>query len=204
MCAFLWLAVLVETGRTASFDATIRDAVHACARPAITFALRAATFIGSGEVLWPLGVVVAIWLVWTGRRREAARFALTVLGADLADEVLKLVFHRHRPEAWFGFPLPESYSFPSGHSFLSSVFYFMLATLVMRPEWTAWTRGAAYAATLLFVLSVGFSRIYLGVHYPSDVLGGFMAGAAWLAGERVTRERRVPGAVHSPQDGERW
>lgn len=198
LCVFAGLAMLVATGRTLAFDAALRAAVHACTQPELTAAMRVATFLGGGELLWPLGVLVAAWLAWTGRRPEAARFAIAVVAANLVDEAIKWAFHRPRPQPWFGSPVPSSYSFPSGHAFMSCVFYLLLAAAVIRPEWAPWRKRTLWMAALLLILAIGLSRVYLGVHYPTDVLAGYLAAIAWLAGLRLAAKAKGGPVARSP------
>ena len=101
----------------------------------------AASWAGSGFVLWPLGALIVLLMARAGREREGALFAVAVVGANLISESLKLFFHRMRPEPWFGYPLPSSYSFPSGHAFVSFCFCLCLAEVVVRDEWPASAQG---------------------------------------------------------------
>ncbi len=185
------LALLVTSGASAGFDLQVRGAIHSWSTPWLTAAISAATHLGGGEVLWPSGLVVALWLVNTGRRREAARFGIALVAANLVDEALKWGIHRARPLPWFGVAAPSSYSFPSGHAFLSCVFYLLLAAALIRPGWSPWKKAAVAAAAVCLTLLIGFSRVYLGVHYPTDVLAGYLAATAWLAGVSLVSLRRA-------------
>jgi undecaprenyl-diphosphatase len=93
---------------------------------------------------------------------------------------MKLFFHRPRPEPWFDYPLPFTYSFPSGHAFVSFCFCLCLAEILIREEWPLAGKLAMGSAALGCTLTIGLSRVYLGVHYPTDVLGGYAAGIAWI------------------------
>jgi undecaprenyl-diphosphatase len=126
------------------------------------------------------------------RRRHAAIVAIGVpLGAFLTDTLLKLLFHRPRPlEA--AIPLPSSYSFPSGHATVAAATYLTLGLLLA--DRLASRRAKTLCVTLgaLLAVAIAGSRVYLGVHYPSDVVGGLVLGTAWaLLGRRyyVTRLR---------------
>ena len=178
--AFAQLAVLASRDAPPEFDLAIRDAVHSCARPWLTPLMRGATEAGGGWFLWPAGAALAAFLARSGRKPHAVRLAFTVVGANVVNESLKLFFHRARPEPWFGYPLPSTFSFPSGHSFVSFSFYLCAAALIVQPRWTLPVKAAAYGAALAATLAVGISRVYLGVHYPSDVVGGYAAGVMWL------------------------
>ena len=147
--------------------------------------MKIATQFGGGWFLYPLGVLIVASLYQAGRRREAALFVIAVLGANILDEAMKLVFHRERPTPWFGYPRPPSYSFPSGHAFVSFCFYFALAEILIRDEWPLPRRIAMWTCAAVFTLTIGFSRAYLGVHYPSDVLAGYTAAIAWTTVIRI-------------------
>ena len=92
---------------------------------------------------------------------------------------MKLFFRRARPEPWFGYALPSTYSFPSGHAFVSFCFYLCLAEIVIRDEWPLARKVAIWTAAVACTMTIGLSRVYLGVHYPTDVLAGYVAGIAW-------------------------
>lgn len=192
---FTWLADFVEDGAAIPFDAFIRDWVHGHSTPALTTVMRAISFLGETGCLIALSVVaflvllrVAHWL------RAALLFLITMTGGFVLDAELKLLFHRVRPETFFNTPLPLSYSFPSGHALFSVCFWGVLAALaasrVRRPaaRWAIWA-GAGIIAGL-----IGYSRIYLGVHYPSDVIAGYAAAIVWVAAvgytEHLLRRRR--------------
>jgi len=170
---------------TPAYDTAARDLVHGYAAPWLTWVMIAASWAGSGLVLWPLGALVVLLLARAGREREGALFAVAVLGANLISESLKLFFHRVRPEPWFGYPLPKTYSFPSGHALVSFCFCLCLAELVVRDEWPAARKAAVWGAAVGCTLTIGLSRVYLGVHYPTDVLAGFAAGVVWTTVIRV-------------------
>lgn len=179
--AFAWIAYGVTHGSSHSFDTAVRDAVHARASSYLTDVMIFITNFGGGRFLWPFGAVIALVLLRQGRRREAALFAIAVVGSEALNETLKMLFHRARPEAYFGYPLPSTYSFPSGHSFVSYSFYLALAEILTSPEWPTAHKVAVWTAAGLLIGSIGLSRIYLGVHYPTDVIGGYTAAVAWTA-----------------------
>lgn len=144
-----------------------------------------------------VSVLVAVMAIWCWRRRErvlAIGVVSICVGEALLDGVLKTVIHRNRPEFGAQFLHGQSFSFPSGHAFGSIVAYGLLAYLLIafyRPA--PKPRKLIYAGIAALILAIGVSRVYLGVHYPSDVIGGFAAGIAWLAicltGIRLARER---------------
>jgi membrane-associated phospholipid phosphatase len=187
---FAWLAWLASRGAPPGFDTAGRDAVHAFASPWLTLVMKAASQAGGGWGLWPAGVLIVGLLARAARGREAALFGVAVLGANLINEAMKLFFHRPRPEAWFGYPLPSTYSFPSGHAFVSFCFFLCLAEILIRDEWPVAGKVAMWSAALACTLTIGLSRVYLGVHYPTDVLAGYAAGIVWTTLIRVTHHAR--------------
>ena len=188
LCLFGWLAMAVLRGQTVAFDGAARNAVHAWASPGMTWALRWTTELGGGFFLWPLGALLVIRLAMSGRRRDAALLAIAVLGANALGEAMKLFFRRPRPGPWFGYPQPLTYSFPSGHAFVSYCFYLVLAATLIQERWPLWKKFAAWTAALALTSLIGFSRVYLGVHYPTDVLAGYAAAIAWTAVIRAAHQ----------------
>lgn len=178
---FGWLAQMVARVPADSFDLAVRDIVHAWASPPLTFVMRGITLLGSTIVLIPLGTFLAWRLVAARRRKAAVLLILAVLGGEAIDQGLKLLFARPRPDAFFGLPQPETYSFPSGHSMASACFYGALAMIAASQARSRSRRFAIWVGAVVLIAAVGFSRIYLGVHYPTDVLGGYLAAAAWLS-----------------------
>lgn len=130
---------------------------------------------------WIVAAVVAAWLAW---RREWLLFWAWLavnLGGGVVQYVLKISVHRTRPEYAARFLHGSSYSFPSGHTMDTTITFTMLAFVLARLyDLPGPRRVALYVAAAGLIVLVGFSRIYLGVHYPSDVFGGFAAGLAWL------------------------
>jgi undecaprenyl-diphosphatase len=111
-------------------------------------------------------------------------------GALAMDVVLKHVFHRARPVAYF-VPQPRTYSFPSGHALGSFCFYLVLAGLLTARLRDLTARVLIWMVAALLVAAIGFSRVYLGVHWPTDVIAGYAAAAFWVAGlVTVDRWRR--------------
>ena len=188
---FAWLANEVLAGETRGFDEAARSFVQGIASRRLTIAMRGLTTLGSVTVLLPLaGVAVAgLWSV--GRRRAAWLLAITMIGATLLDQVLKFAFQRPRPEPFFNTPLPKSYSFPSGHALINCCFFGVMAAILTVRERRRWVRIAIWTVAAVLVALIGLSRIYLGVHYASDVVAGYLAAIVWIftvsAVDRVLR-----------------
>lgn len=193
VCAVLLalLAAAVATGAAAPFDSAIRAALHRHASTTLTQLALLLSFVGSAWI-WIPATVLAIGILWFDARGKAALALLaSMAGAVVLDNGLKLLFHRARPLGFFAAD-PRTYSFPSGHALFAACFYGALAAVfaasIRKPVW----RTAIWAAALLMILGIGLSRMYLGVHYPSDVLAGYLTGAAWVA------SLYAAGLFHSP------
>jgi undecaprenyl-diphosphatase len=177
---FGWLADEALEGETTHFDAVTRAAVHQLASPAMTIAMRGISFLGSTIFLTTATIGVLIWFASRKWGREAKLFAITMIGASLLNVTLKLAFKRVRPEPFFGLLAPESYSFPSGHSLASFCFYGALAAILSGRIQRRRVRLALWVLAVTMFLLIGFSRIYLGVHYTTDVIAGFAAALIWI------------------------
>lgn len=159
-------------------DALAGPLLHGLSNPTLDAVMRALTDLGSTLVVAPLVVVAVGLLVWRRHPREALFLAVSIVGSLALNQSLKLIFHRPRPQLAWAQVQPE-YSFPSGHAMNSIVFYVAVALIV----WALWGRRSGLISTVLAIglaLLIGTSRVYLGYHYFTDVVGGFLAGAAWL------------------------
>jgi undecaprenyl-diphosphatase len=178
---FAWLAEAVFRDRTAGNDLLIREFVHQHSSPALTGVMRMVTVLGSPGVAISVAAVamVIFWLLHF--RAAAVWMALATLGAILLDQTLKACFSRVRPLSFFDFPQPHSSSFPSGHALMSFCIYGMLAGLMVQGVARPKNRAFIWIVTVALVLAIGYSRIYLGVHYPTDVVAGYLSAAVWIA-----------------------
>ncbi len=200
MFFFGWLAGEMLEGDTLEFDLRVREATYAVASPGLTRALILVSRLGGPMVLSTFGAALTAIFMWRRWWRGAILLPVAMLGAGVLDVALKLAFRRVRPTAFFDYPLPGSYSFPSGHALFAFCFFAMGAALLApRLRYLA-LRRLVWATAVIFVVAIGFSRIYLGVHYPSDVLAGYTVGLIWsgvlAVGDRVAhvRAKRVGGA----------
>ena len=177
---FGWLADEALEGDARHFDDVTRAAVHQLATPALTTIMRGLSFAGSTISLTIATIVVVAVLVIRKHRREATLFAITMIGAALLNVTLKLTFKRPRPVPFFNLTAPESYSFPSGHSLSSAVFFGALAAMLATRVKSKRARAAIWIVAAAMFLLIGLSRIYLGVHYTTDVIAGFAAALIWI------------------------
>jgi undecaprenyl-diphosphatase len=167
--------------RVERLDLTVQSWAHAHSSPALTVAMELLTEIGAPRTDVPLCVAIAGLLWWKRQPREASLLLGSMLGAGCLVAALKLHFKRIRPDVAWHWGHEHSYSFPSGHSVMAVVLYGTLLYLFLRWLRRPWQRWLAIVAALLLALAIGYSRIYLGAHFPSDVLAGYGCGSIWLA-----------------------
>lgn len=180
MFFFGWLADEMLEGDMHQFDDAVRNFIHEFAFPALTKVMQLASFLGSTLFLTVFGAFLVLALFWRKHRRGAILFAITTVGASALLFTLKISFRRARPEPFFDTILPASYSFPSGHSLASFCFYGALAAILTARVENPWLKILIWTAAAFLILLIGISRIYLGVHYPSDVVAGFVVGLIWV------------------------
>jgi undecaprenyl-diphosphatase len=170
----LWLSIV----GSADVD-EVRD-VAAQRSAALTDVARVVTWAGSAFVLVPLALICCIALGWAGLRREALIVALSLGGAILLSDSIKLLVSRSRPPVEH-LQAVTGTSFPSGHATQASAFWLSLVLVVRAAVAPPPVTCMAGAFALALVLGVAVSRIYLGVHYPGDVVGGVLLGTGWTA-----------------------
>jgi undecaprenyl-diphosphatase len=185
---FSWLAEEVAKRGTDRFDNRIRLLVHQQACPLLTASMRLVTELGNWPVIL-LGTLGLLFIFWYRRDGDHIGLVLvTMTGAGFLDAVLKLAFHRPRPDPFFAVK-PSTYSFPSGHALISLCFYGLIACTLSLRLHKSWQRVAVWCAAGLIIGLIGLSRIYLGVHWPSDVLAGYAAAVIWMGAVRVLARR---------------
>ena len=135
--------------------------------------------LGGFTVLWLMSLTAAGYLLLERRRAEALLMAGSIGGASLVNAALKALVGRDRPEVVPHLVQVSSASYPSGHAMLSAVAYLTLAVLLARTRPNRTVRIYLVVVAVILVLLIGLSRCYLGVHWPSDVLGGWCLGSAW-------------------------
>ena len=177
---FGWLAGEMLEGDTRKFDESVRNYVHEFAFPFLTSVMQTASFLGSTLFLTVFGVVIVIALYLQKHRHGAILFTITTVGASVLLVTLKLAFRRVRPETFFDTILPASYSFPSGHSLAAFCFYGALAEILSERTDKLWQQTLVWISAVTMILLIGISRIYLGVHHPSDVVAGYAVGLIWV------------------------
>ena len=173
--AALWLAMLVF-GR-GPLDRSIYEAMYAGHRPALLLIARGLTALGEPTVLLSAGAACALWLWYAGHRRlPLVLIAIVLVGRGLS-ELQKYWIARARPDLDPHLVVVKTSSFPSGHAASSMIFLLTLAlALTARSRW----HRLAVAGAILLSILIGASRVMLGVHWPSDVIGGWSFGMLWV------------------------
>jgi len=167
------------TNEILSFDYTVSNNIHASALPLLDRVMLVISLFGS-QLLILAAIGLAILFIWRRRWLDLRLLLVAMIGEELFNVLFKLSFHRLRPA--FADPLfsASGYSFPSGHAMASMVFYGLCAYLLIRSSHRWRDRVLIVVSAIALVVVIGYSRIYLGLHYPSDVLGGYSAGLGWL------------------------
>jgi undecaprenyl-diphosphatase len=162
--------------------------IHAHDTPALTWLALALSWIGAPRVIVP-AVALATLLLWRVKLKEDAAVLLLAIGsAGVLDTALKLHFKRVRPDVPWALATEHSFSFPSGHSVCAVVLYGMVTYLLWKHLHALWQRVVVMATALLLIAGIGASRVYLGVHYPTDVAAGYLVGLLWLFTVIATNE----------------
>lgn len=184
----LWgFGALVEDlheGEIFAFDAPILQMAHAMANAGFDRAFVLVSALGYGWGVVPFDVVLVLGLALRRRYREGLFAGVAIIGSLLLNVAAKHSFARARPDLWQSIAPETTFSFPSGHA-MGSMTLAMVLVLLCWSVRTPWGWGWRWPVTILatvFVLLVGLSRIYLGVHYPSDILAGWSAALAWTVG----------------------
>ncbi len=175
---FAELADEVRDAEPFPFDEPILRLAQAMARDGLDRAFLLASDLGYAWGVVPFDIVLVVALAWVRRFRESIFAAAALGGSALLNLAAKQFFARERPTLWESISPEDTFSFPSGHAMGSMTLAVVLVLLAWPTRW----RWAVLAAMALFVPMVGLSRVYLGVHYPSDILAGWAAAAAWAVG----------------------
>jgi len=184
--AFFGFVALVVAGLTVpafvTVDRAISDAVRSFESPSLDMLARGLTRLGDMAVMFGLSTVLVVWLAATRRKAEAVLFVATIgLGTALGS-LFKDVFGRLRPGLDIArIPLPDSYSFPSGHALASFLFFGTLVFLVLGESTRLSVRVSVSAVCVVLAVGVAMSRVYLGVHWFGDIVASWLLGAAWMA-----------------------
>lgn len=178
---FAVTAVLVaDKDPILAYDLQVLVWLHTHGNPVFTAFLLAVSYLHSFLAVVAFSLLVAIFLARRGEWQWVASLALAVPGGMLLNTILKLAFHRARPVWEDPLLTLTTESFPSGHTAGATLFYGFISVYIVSHTQGIATRVTCVVAAIVMVALVGFSRMYLGVHYPSDVLGAVSGSAAWL------------------------
>jgi undecaprenyl-diphosphatase len=176
---FVWMSVFYESQLIIRIDEWLIQHVQRMESTVLTDWMELFSFIGSGRVVWILGILVIILLLLLKHHHEIIILIVTVCGSALLNRQLKLLFERARPTI-HPIIVEAGYSFPSGHSMNAFTFYGIVTLLLWRYLPSHVGRTILFLFSLFMILTIGLSRVYLGVHYPSDVIGAYLASCTWL------------------------
>ena len=171
-------------------DTTILEAVRQLESTVMNWIMVGVTRLGDPFLTVP-AVFVIFTLLWVRKHRQEAKFfALNCFGGAVLSTCLKVFFGKTRPALWDSPIVETTFSYPSGHALGSVVLYGFLAYLLRRrlPQYQGWIYGGAIALCLV----IGFSRLYLGVHWPTDLLGGYIIGFLWTSRCIVLLKKKAP------------
>lgn len=195
-------AAVVWSDTVQRWDAHAVAWVHAQVPGVLVDASRVVTYAGSVLFLVPLALLAGAALLRRGYGRQAALVWVALAGSQLLQLLLKLAVRRARPRLDDPFVVLHSYSFPSGHATSSAAIYGALAVVAAGLAPRTGGRIAAALVAIVVVLLVGATRVVLGVHFPADVLGGVLAGVAWLGASIVLVGRPGTGLARRRAGGE--
>ena len=160
------------------FDVNLLNQIHRHATPSLTLLAKTLSFIGSPRTLWP-AVLISGVIVWrSGLHAQAAFLLATMASSGLLETLVKLAARRPRPDVSWAYVRESTYSFPSGHATLALALYGSILYLTRHRSRSQRISLAAFCVAM--ILGIGLSRIYLGAHNPTDVLAGYLTGAACL------------------------
>jgi undecaprenyl-diphosphatase len=180
LSVILSLAVVDDDNALTRFDHDAVNTLHDHTTVTGIDVFKIVTWFGS-PALWIVSLGTGAYLIWRTRWADLLTEVAVIGGGKLLNILLKDLFDRPRP-VWNGvFATESSPAFPSGHAMMSLLTYGFVVVLLWRAVHNRPARAALITGAVLLVGLIGFSRVYLGVHYPSDVIGGYVMGGAWLS-----------------------
>jgi membrane-associated phospholipid phosphatase len=162
-----------------AWDVALLTVIHQSANNNLDHVAVWLTQLGSVRLVGPFVLTLLPFFIHQKRWRSLAYLAITLLGGCALNVAAKTLWRRARPNLWIeNYPIPTDFSFPSGHAMTSSL---LVATLVILTWKTRWSPLVIILGTV-YVITIGWTRVYLGVHYPSDIVAGWMLALAWAIG----------------------
>lgn len=176
---FLLISMLMLVGAGAPLEDGILRAIGAARTDAMTAIMHGASLLGDGAIEIPIAVVLLV-LIWrVSGRPTGLRYLYCALSGELVYVIAKATFQRPRPDIIPRLGSAGWHSYPSGHAMLAPIIYGVALILLARAVTNRFWRGVLIGAAVLIPVAIALSRVYLGVHYPSDVLGALALGSAW-------------------------
>lgn len=180
LVVFIFLAIKISSADGGIyFDQDILSSIHKNINPAIKSCMVVISFLGSAKLYFIIGPFLIWFLAKRKHLIELYALLISLLGSYGLNEALKAFFGRHRPYEYF-LVQQKGFSFPSGHAMITLCFYGMAAYLYLRNRKLDSKKVLIWLGTIVFIGLTGFSRIYLGVHWPTDIIAGYSAGFIWI------------------------
>ncbi|PIC77407.1 phosphatase PAP2 family protein [Sporosarcina sp. P19] len=176
---FAYIARSIHLQTISSFDEPIIDFVQSAESPGLTSIMKLFTTIGSTTSVVLLAILTLGVLLWKKHRAQAVLFAIVLAGTGILNQVLKFIFKRERPDFNRLIDI-GGYSFPSGHTMMAFSLYTILAYILWRNVKNTGGQVVIIILAAMMIVMIAVSRIYLGVHFPSDIVGGVLASSVWL------------------------
>jgi membrane-associated phospholipid phosphatase len=173
-----WLCTEVWEQEAFSLDRSLLLWIHQFANPQLDSVMLFVTALGDPGMIITVFISTIGWLGMKRRYADGIRFSIACGGGLLINQVMKLFFAKPRPELWARLISEHSFSFPSGHAVGSMVVYGFIAYILSK-EVPVYRRHI-YGIASILIIAIGFSRLYLGVHYPTDIIAGYGVGILWL------------------------
>jgi undecaprenyl-diphosphatase len=170
------------------FDAPLLTLLHALTTPTLDHFFVMTSRLGYGYGVVPVDALILVLLVIQRRFRDGLFFGISVIGSAILNIVAKNHFARLRPDLWLAITPESTYSFPSGHAMGSATLGMAVVILCWRTRW----HWPVLTVSIIFVSLVGISRVYLGVHFPSDIFAGWAAAIAWTFGIYILVDQKAP------------
>ncbi|MFB2879033.1 phosphatase PAP2 family protein [Floridanema aerugineum] len=194
--SFMLLAVQVrENAEGFPWDQPILLAIHQTSRRQLDLLAVNLTKFGSIKIVFPIVLLISLILLFQKQWRSLTFLLTTATGATIINRTAKEIMHRVRPHLWQS-PAPElDYAFPSGHAMTSMT---LIAALVILTWGIIWCLPILIFGSL-FVVAIGWTRLYLGVHFPSDILAGWTVAIAWAIGVSLLIKPQLPKVITTSQ-----
>lgn len=173
-----WLCTEVWEKEAFSFDRSLLLWIHQFANPQLDRIMLFFTALGDPPAVVTIFIITLVWLLMKRRHIDTIRLTIVCVGGVVINQGMKLFFAKPRPELWLRLIAETSFSFPSGHAVGSMVVYGFLGCLIAKE--LHHYKGYVYAIASALIIAIGLSRLYLGVHYPTDIIAGYGIGFLWL------------------------